>query len=197
MKILTWPWTNISLFYGSLCILRKPVSRSFYGRALLKSNLKSVSAPGYFFFKGKANGLGKRFYDEELPSSTFCCFFFGVLFVNVLILGIEIWRHVLDSAIHGVLVKLFSWVQILIFLACTAFHTLFYALWREGLSRKYFLRSVDTSFHEVILLFFTSNMDSQWEWAVCFFWSSRMKDIYVERRRRLTSPVYLDCILLQ
>ena len=68
------------------------------------------------------------------------CFFCGVSF-----------RFILDNAIYGVSVKLFSSVQILIFLACTAFHPLFYALWREGLGRKYFLHSVDTRFHEAHL----------------------------------------------
>ena len=44
-KFLTWPRTNTLLFHCSLCILRKPISRSFYNRALPKSNLKSGSAP--------------------------------------------------------------------------------------------------------------------------------------------------------
>ena len=44
-KILTLPWTNILLFHGSLYILRKLISWSFYNRALPKSNLKSGSAP--------------------------------------------------------------------------------------------------------------------------------------------------------
>ena len=88
-------------------------------------------------------------------------FFTSVVFrlYNVLILAVEIWGHVLDNAIYGVSVKLFSSVQILIFLACTAFHHWFYAFWREGLGRKYFFRSVDTGFHEGILLFITPNMD--------------------------------------
>ena len=78
---------------------------------------------------------------------------------NVLILAVEIWGHVLDNAIYGVSVKLFLSVQILIFLACNAFHHWFYAFWREGLGRKYFFFSADTGFHEGILLFIVPNMD--------------------------------------
>ena len=106
-----------------------------------------------------------------------CCFFCGISVVNVIILAGEIWHHVLDKTMYGFSVKLFSSIQRQIFLACDAFCPLFYALWQEGLGRKYFLCSVDTRFYKVILLFIASNMDLQQKWVVCFFWSSRTKDI--------------------
>ena len=43
-----------------------------------------------FFFKGQTSGCGKHFYNEELPSPTFCCFFCVVSSVNELIRTVEI-----------------------------------------------------------------------------------------------------------
>ena len=50
------------------------------------------------------------------------------LIENELILETEILHHADDNTIYGVLVKLFSSVQKLIFLAYTVFHPLLYAL---------------------------------------------------------------------
>ena len=113
------------------------------------------------FFKGQANGHGNHFYDEELPSLTSWSFFSGVLFVKEFIWKMEICHHTLDNVKNGVLVELFSSVQTLIFIACTAFYPLIYALWREKLTRLYFLCSGDTRFHKFIYSFTTSNMDLQ------------------------------------
>ena len=51
---------------------------------------------------------------------------------------------------YEVLGKLFTSVRMLIFIARTAFHPLFYALWRKELGRIYFLRYFDTRFYEFI-----------------------------------------------
>ena len=108
----------------------------------------------------------------------------------MIILASKISHHVLDKAIYGVPMKLFSSVQILIFFfPVLRFVPCFMLYDRKGLVENTFFVLLILGFHEVILLFITSNMDSQRKRVVCFFWSSCTKDIYVEQRRRVTSLV--------
>lgn len=71
----------------------------------------------------------------------FSCFSCGGSFLNEFFLAIEIWPHALDNTIYIFLVKLFPSFQILIFVACTAFDPLFFALWQEGLGIIYLIYS--------------------------------------------------------
>ena len=131
-RVVVW---NIYIYFEG----RRRLTSLVYLDGILSVNIATVTAVRSFFFKGWANGCGKSFYDEELPLPTLCCFFCCILFIKVLILVVEIWGHALDNAIYSVSVKLFSSIQIPIFLACTAFDF-------------YFLCSVDASFLEGILL---------------------------------------------
>ena len=53
-------------------------------------NIATVIAVRSSFLIGEVNGHGKPFYDEELPAPTFCCFFWGFLFINTLNLVVQI-----------------------------------------------------------------------------------------------------------
>ena len=48
-----------------------------YFNGISPVNFATVIAVWSVFSRGQANGCGKHFYDEELPSPTFWCFFCG------------------------------------------------------------------------------------------------------------------------
>ena len=74
------------------------------------------------------------------------------MFLKELFLEIEIWRRTLGMVIHVFLAKLFSLVQVPIFLACTVFHPFFFAFSWEELGRLKFPCFPDSRFHSYLVI---------------------------------------------
>ena len=133
-SLFRWYFTSnsCSVFTNRINTMSPFTIRSYRHQNLMFIHMICLNAVYVFLMKLISSVIWKHIF---IIIIIIIIIFVGVSFKNKLILATGIWRLPVNRAIHDVLVKLFSSVQILILLACTGFHPFFYDTWQEALGR--------------------------------------------------------------